>query len=80
MPLRALRNGGAMKKLTLPLRESDYSTLRAGDTVLLSGDIYTARDCAHKRIFALLNEGSPLPFDLNGAFICYAGPCPAPAG
>ncbi len=69
-----------MKKLTLPLCEKDYAELRAGDSVLLSGDIYTARDCAHKRIFALLDCGEPLPFDLNGSFIYYAGPCPAPAG
>ncbi len=69
-----------MKKLTLPLCEKDYAELRAGDSVLLSGDIYTARDCAHKRIFALLDRGEPLPFDLNDSFIYYAGPCPAPAG
>lgn len=69
-----------MKKLTLPLCEQDYTELRAGDSILLSGDIYTARDCAHKRIFALLDRGEPLPFDLSGAFIYYAGPCPAPAG
>lgn len=69
-----------MKRLTLPLSREDYSSLRAGDSVLLSGTIYTARDCAHKRIFALLDNGEPLPFDLVGAFIYYAGPCPAPAG
>lgn len=69
-----------MKRLSLPLTAEEIFSLRAGDSVLLSGDIYTARDCAHKRIFALLDEGSPLPFDLNGAFIYYAGPCPAPEG
>lgn len=69
-----------MKHLTLPLSQEELSSLRAGDCVLLSGTIYTARDCAHKRIFALLAEGAPLPFDIRGAFIYYAGPCPTPAG
>ena len=69
-----------MKKLALPLTKEDICNLHAGDSVLLSGTIYTARDCAHKRIFALLDEGKALPFDLKGAFIYYAGPCPAPEG
>ncbi len=55
-------------------------TLHAGDRVLLSGTIYTARDAAHKRLFALLDEGKPLPFPLQGALIYYAGPTPAQAG
>lgn len=54
--------------------------LRAGDRVLLSGVIYTARDAAHKRIFQLLDEGAPLPFDLKGAVIYYAGPTPGQQG
>lgn len=69
-----------MKKITLPLSEKDKRELRAGDCVLASGTVYTARDCAHKRLFALLDEGKPLPFPLEGAYIYYAGPCPAPAG
>lgn len=69
-----------MKKITLPLSEQEKQTLRAGDCVHASGTVYTARDCAHKRLFALLDEGKPLPFPLEGAFIYYAGPCPAPAG
>ncbi len=69
-----------MKELTLPLKEADLKSLHAGDAVLLSGTIYTARDCAHKRLFELLDADMPLPFDLKGAFIYYAGPCPAPAG
>lgn len=60
-----------------PLRASQ---LRAGDRVLLSGTIYTARDAAHKRLFALLDEGKPLPFPLEGALIYYAGPTPAQQG
>lgn len=54
--------------------------LRAGDRVLLSGTIYTARDAAHKRLFALLDEGKPLPLPLEGAVIYYAGPTPAQQG
>lgn len=55
-------------------------TLRAGDRVLLSGTIYTARDAAHKRLFALLEEGAPLPLPLEDAVIYYAGPTPAQQG
>ncbi len=69
-----------MKKITLPLSPTEIERLHAGDAVLLSGKIYTARDCAHKRIFALLDEGNPLPFPLENAVIYYAGPCPAPEG
>ena len=53
-------------------------SLRAGDEVLLSGYIYTARDQAHKRIQQLLDAGKPLPFPLEGATIYYAGPTPTP--
>jgi len=54
--------------------------LRAGDAVLLSGTVYTARDAAHKRLCALLEQGMPLPFDLREACLYYAGPTPAPTG
>ncbi|MCD7821810.1 MAG: fumarate hydratase C-terminal domain-containing protein, partial [Clostridiales bacterium] len=50
--------------------------LNAGDRVLLSGTIYTARDAAHKRIFALLDQGKELPFPLQDAIVYYAGPTP----
>ncbi len=69
-----------MKKLFLPLSPKEIASLHAGDAVLLSGTVYTARDCAHKRIFALLDRGEPLPFPLENAVIYYAGPCPAPEG
>ncbi len=55
-------------------------TLRAGDKVLLSGTVYTSRDAAHKRIMALAKEGKPLPYDLKGAAIYYAGPTAAKEG
>ena len=54
--------------------------LKAGDRVLLSGTIYTARDAAHKRLFELLDEKKPLPFPLGGAVIYYAGPTPGQQG
>ena len=52
--------------------------IHAGDRVLLSGTVYTARDAAHKRIFELMKKGEALPFDINGAVIYYAGPTPTP--
>lgn len=54
--------------------------LRAGDRVLLSGTIYTARDAAHKRLFELLDKGEALPFPLRGSVIYYAGPTPGQQG
>ena len=56
------------------------SALRAGDRVLLSGTVYTARDAAHKRLFQLLDAGQPLPFPLKGSVIYYAGPTPGQQG
>lgn len=55
-------------------------TLRAGQRILLSGTIYTARDAAHKRLMALLDEGAPLPFPLTDGVIYYCGSTPAPEG
>ena len=69
-----------MKKLTTPLTKEKVRELHAGDTVLLSGTIYTARDAAHKRIVELLDKGEPLPLDLKDAVIYYVGPTPAPPG
>ena len=69
-----------MTELTLPLTKQQAEQLRAGDSVLISGTILTARDCAHKRIFEYLDKGIPLPFEIDGAVIYYAGPCPAKPG
>lgn len=52
----------------------------AGDKVILSGTVYTARDAAHGRIMSLINENKPLPFEIKGAAIYYAGPTPTPEG
>ena len=54
--------------------------LRAGDTVSLTGTVYTARDAAHKKIVAAMDAGEALPFDLDGTAIYYAGPTPAKPG
>lgn len=69
-----------MQKLTLPLSKEEALALRAGDTMLLSGHLYTGRDAAHKRLIALLDEGKPLPVDLRGETIYYVGPAPARPG
>lgn len=54
--------------------------LSAGDKVILSGTVYTARDAAHKKLFELLQGDKKLPFELNNAVIYYAGPTPTPDG
>ena len=64
---------------TSELREK-ARTLRAGDKVLLSGTVYTSRDAAHKRIKACIDNGEPLPYQLDGAAIYYAGPTAAKDG
>lgn len=69
-----------MKTLQSPLGDTDIQSLRAGDSVLLSGTVYTARDAAHARLTELLRRGEPLPVDLRGQVIYYTGPTPAPAG
>ena len=67
-------------ELTTPLTMDDLKDLEAGDKVLLSGDIYTARDAAHKRLVKLIEDGEELPFELEGAVIYYVGPAPARPG
>lgn len=69
-----------MIELHLPIDKKQVSGLRAGDSVLISGTILTARDCAHKRIMEYIQAGTPLPFELKDAIIYYAGPCPAKPG
>jgi fumarate hydratase subunit beta len=54
--------------------------LEVGDRVYLTGTVYTARDAAHKRIFALLDEGREPPFPIRGSIVYYAGPTPAKNG
>jgi len=69
-----------MIKLHLPITDEQIKNLQAGDTVSLSGNIYTARDAAHKRLVQMIETGEPLPFDLQDAVLYYAGPCPSKPG
>ena len=66
-----------IKHMTTPLTQSQALALQAGDQVLLSGVIYTARDAAHKRLLALIEKGEELPFDVKDQIIYYVGPTPA---
>lgn len=68
------------KRVTTPLTIDKVKDLKAGDSVLLTGYIYTARDAAHKRLVDLLNEGRELPFDIENQVIYYVGPTPAKEG
>ncbi len=67
-------------KLTTPVLKEDLKQLREGDTVLLSGVIYTARDAAHKRLVELLDRGEKPPFLLENSVIYYVGPTPERPG
>ncbi len=69
-----------MKPLQTPLKETDVRQLQAGDEVGITGVIYTARDMAHKRLCAALDQGHELPISLEGALIYFVGPTPARAG
>jgi fumarate hydratase subunit beta len=68
------------KTIGTPITQEQVEGLRAGDSVLFSGEIYTARDAAHKRLVSMIGEKEVLPFDLNGAAIYYVGPCPTKPG
>ncbi len=67
-------------KLTTPLTDQDVLQLEIGDTVIVSGVIYTARDAAHKRLVDMLARGERLPMDIQGQIIYYVGPSPARPG
>ena len=69
-----------VKKIVLPLTDDVIKELRTGESVLLSGIIYVARDAAHRRMVETLDRGEPLPFDISGQIIYYMGPSPAPPG
>ena len=67
-------------KIKAPLTNAAARELRAGDSCLISGVIYTARDAAHKRLCALIDEGKELPFDVKDSIIYFVGPTPAKPG
>jgi fumarate hydratase subunit beta len=70
----------AQYTLNTPLTSEDTKKLKAGDTVLLNGTIFTARDAAHKRLVELLEKGEELPFDIEGSVIYFVGPTPPKPG
>lgn len=67
-------------KLKPPLNDSDVSSLTIGDKVIIDGEIYTARDAAHKRLVELIDAKKELPFPLRGQVIYYVGPTPPRPG
>lgn len=67
-------------RLQTQLSRAMLAPLHAGDTVYLSGEIFTARDAAHARMAQSLDKGQPLPFDIRNAILYYAGPTPTPPG
>ena len=67
-------------RLHTPLDDEAVRALRAGERVLISGELLTARDAAHKRLMDLLEAGQGLPVDVAGQVIYYCGPAPAPPG
>jgi fumarate hydratase subunit beta len=70
----------AIWNISSPIEEKIRRKLCAGDSISLSGVIYTARDAAHKRLAEALETATPLPFDLKGQTIYYMGPTPARPG
>lgn len=68
------------RKIHTPLTREEARTLRAGESCLLSGVIYTARDAAHKRLCERLDRGEELPMDIRDAVIYFVGPTPTKPG
>ncbi|MFH1238938.1 MAG: Fe-S-containing hydro-lyase [bacterium] len=69
-----------IKRINTPVSDREIKTLKAGDRVLISGIIYTARDAAHARLADLLAKKQDLPFEPAGQIIYYVGPTPPRKG
>ena len=69
-----------MKKIKTPLTNNVIRSLKAGDEVVISGIIYTARDAAHKRLCGLIEQGRKLPMPIEGQIFYFVGPTPARPG
>lgn len=67
-------------RLKTPVSTEDLKPLRAGDSVLLSGVVYTSRDAGHKRLTELIAAGGELPYELSGSAVYYVGPTPERPG
>ena len=68
------------KRLTTPFTKDKIKDLKAGDSVLITGTIYTARDAAHKRMYEALEKNQQLPIEMANNIIYYMGPSPAREG
>lgn len=68
------------RRIQLPITRDDVKTIKSGESLLLSGIIYTARDAAHKRLVELIEKGQELPFEIKDSTIYYVGPTPAKPG
>src|ERR1700687_2459973 len=66
--------------ITAPLTDAAIAELHAGDEVEINGEVFVARDAAHRRFTDTLDRGEALPFDLKGQILYYMGPTPAPPG
>ena len=71
---------GGPRRLRTPLSKEDIRSLNIGETVLISGTVFAARDAAHKRMIEALDRGEALPADLRGQLVYYVGPAPAKPG
>ncbi|MBU3159935.1 Fe-S-containing hydro-lyase [Clostridium frigoris] len=69
-----------IKHITTPLTQEKLKNLKSGDSVLISGTMYTGRDAAHQRLVDAINNGDKLPFDPKDAIIYYVGPAPTKPG
>lgn len=69
-----------IKHISTPLTQEKLKDLKSGDSVLISGTIYTGRDAAHQRLVDAINNGEKLPFDPKDAIIYYVGPAPTKPG
>lgn len=56
--------------------KSEVKSLKAGSKIYLSGEVYTARDAAHKRLIQMISNGEELPIPIKGSVLYYAGPTP----
>ena len=69
-----------IKHISTPLTQEKLKDLKSGDSVLISGTMYTGRDAAHARLVDAINKGEKLPFDPKDAIIYYVGPAPTKPG
>jgi fumarate hydratase subunit beta len=75
-----MANSNAVVQIKAPLTDEVVTSLHVGDEVEITGEIFVARDAAHKRFSSALDKGEPLPIELRGQILYYMGPTPAPAG